>query len=74
MPRRPGNPNRKWSSGGKYEDPIRPAQFEEVVKQLGLRSTEYVTSKQLHAWVKKNYTCRYVPEALLEAFGLRCEE
>ena len=44
--------------------------FEDVVKKLRLSPTEYESSIQLKDWVRKNKDHKYVPSALLQAWGL----
>lgn len=42
--------------------------FDEIVKQLRLRRTEYLCSQELKVWVQKNKDCKYVPLDLREAW------
>jgi hypothetical protein len=68
--RRRGNPN--W---GKPLLPV-PAlltEFELQVEKLGLTKAEYVASRQLHRWCDRNRNRCYVPEWLLEEWGLEVE-
>jgi hypothetical protein len=65
--RRRGNPN--W---GKFIPPI-PAidtQFELQVKHLGLTKQAYTTSARLRAWCENNKNQYYIPEWLLEEWGI----
>ncbi len=63
-----------WKYDG-MEPKAPPAQFDLKVAALGLQNKgAWAASKELAAWVRKNYTYRYVPEALLQALGLSCEE
>ena len=67
MGKQRGNPN--W---GKPELPMTPAalsEFEAVVKSLRLSPDQYVSSSELRDWVRKNKDHKYVPQAVLEAFG-----
>jgi hypothetical protein len=67
MAKRRGNPN--W---GKPEIPVAPATlsaFESFVKSLRLSPEQYVNSSQLREWVRKNKDHKFVPQAVLEAFG-----
>ncbi len=67
MAKRRGNPN--W---GKPEPPsLVPATsaFESVVKRLRLSPEQYSGSSELRDWVRKNKDHKYVPQAVLEAFG-----
>jgi hypothetical protein len=68
--RRRGNPN--W---GHPAQPLRalPTEFEKLVKQLGLAKLEYVSSAELKRWCEHNRNRVYVPEWLLEAWGIQVE-
>jgi hypothetical protein len=68
--RRRGNPN--------FGKPCRslPAlqtEFEMQVERLGLTKTQYAASAQLRHWCNRNKNRCYVPEWLLEAWGLTVE-
>jgi hypothetical protein len=68
MAKRRGNPN--W---GKPE-PIGPVvptvtSFEQVVKEFKLTPDQYVRSTRLREWARRNKNSKYIPEALLEAWG-----
>lgn len=43
------------------------------VKQIGLTKPEYITSTELKLWCERNRNRVYVPEWLLEAWGLQVE-
>ena len=62
-----GNPN--W---GKPFQPLPdlPTEFEMQVERLGLTREQYVSSAQLEHWCERNRNRVYVPEWLLEAWGL----
>jgi hypothetical protein len=62
MAKRRGNPN--W---GKPE-PIGP-----VVKEFKLTPDQYVRSTRLREWARRNKNSKYIPEALLEAWGFEIE-
>lgn len=67
MAKRRGNPN--W---GKPEPPVlaaQPSAFESIVKSLRLSPEQYESSSALKDWVRKNKDHKFVPQALLEAFG-----
>src|ERR1039458_1592436 len=69
---RRGNPN-----GGKPE-PIGPVvptvtSFEQVVKEFKLTPDQYIRSTRLREWARKNKNSKYIPEALLEAWGFEIE-
>ena len=68
MAKRRGNPN--W---GKPE-PIGPVvptitSFEQVVKEFKLTPDQYERSTRLREWARRNRNSKYIPEALLEAWG-----
>src|SRR3954465_11188657 len=67
MIKRRGNPN--W---GKAIDlpPAGPRSFETIVKSLGLRPHQYEASTSLRDWVLKNKHNKYVPQDLLQAWGM----
>jgi hypothetical protein len=67
MIRRRGNPN--W---GKPlpNAAIVPSSFESVVKMLGLSPRQYEGSDSLKIWVIKNKHNKYVPQDLLQAWGM----
>lgn len=68
--RRRGNPN--W---GKLPQPI-PAlltEFEMQVQLLRLSKAEYVGSGELKRWCERNRNRVYVPEWLLEEWGMQVE-
>jgi hypothetical protein len=72
MAKRRGNPN--W---GKPE-PIGPVvptitSFEMVVKEYKLTPDQYVRSTRLREWARRNKNSKYIPEALLEAWGFEIE-
>jgi len=45
--------------------------FEQVVKALNISPEEYQNSPELKEWVRHNKDYKYVPTALLEAFGFQ---
>jgi hypothetical protein len=47
--------------------------FEQVVKALHISPEEYENSPELKEWVRRNKEHKYVPPALLEAFGFRVD-
>jgi hypothetical protein len=64
-----GNPN--W---GKPEPVIMEttvSSFESLVKSLGLTPDQYVGSKELKEWARRNKDQKYVPLDLLEAWGMK---
>ncbi len=65
-----GNPN-----CGQPPPPLRalPTEFEMLVKRLGPIKPEYVSSAELKRWCEHNRNRVYVPEWLLEAWGIQVE-
>src|SRR6266702_3930369 len=72
MAKRRGNPN--W---GKPEPigPVTPTvtSFEQVVKEYKLTPDQYIRSTRLREWARRNKNSKYIPEALLEAWGFEIE-
>jgi hypothetical protein len=72
MAKRRGNPN--W---GKPE-PIGPVvptvtSFEQIVQEFKLSPDQYIRSTRLREWARRNKNSKYIPEALLEAWGFEIE-
>ncbi len=72
MGKRRGNPN--W---GKPE-PIGPViptvtSFELVVKEYDLTPDQYVRSIRLREWARRNRNTKFIPEALLQAWGFEID-
>ena len=72
MAKRRGNPN--W---GKPE-PIGPVvptvtSFEQIVKELRTQPGPVTRSTRLREWARRNENSKYIPEALLEAWGFEIE-
>jgi hypothetical protein len=65
--RRRGNPN--W---GRPIPPVPalPTEFELRVRRLHLTARSYSSSLELHAWCEQNRNRLYVPEWLLEEWGI----
>ena len=59
MAKRRGNPN--W---GKPEP---------IVKEFKLPPDQYIRSTRLREWARRNKNSKYIPEALLEAWGFEIE-
>jgi hypothetical protein len=68
--RRRGNPN--WGHPAQALRAL-PTEFEKLVKRLGLTKLEYVSSAELKRWCEHNRNRVYVPEWLLEAWGIQVE-
>jgi hypothetical protein len=62
-----GNPNWGKSCG---DIPNAPTSFEEMVRRLKLSEKEYLNSIPLKEWAKKHKDSKYVPQDLLEAWGI----
>jgi hypothetical protein len=61
--------NSNW--GQPYGDsPITKTSFEETVRQLKLSEREYRSSIPLLQWARKHKDSKYVPQDLLEAWGI----
>jgi hypothetical protein len=72
MAKRRGNPN--W---GKPE-PIGPVvptvtSFEQITKEFKLPADQFIRSTRLREWARRNKNSKYIPEALLEAWGFEIE-
>lgn len=65
--RKRGNPN--WGRP-LQPAPDLPTEFEKQVRRLGLTPATYVFSPELRAWCEKNRDQFYIPEWLLEAWGI----
>ena len=68
--RRRENPN--WGHVTPYI-PKGPTEFELLVKRLRLTQEKYTSSPELKQWCKSNRNRCYVPEWLLEEWGLEVE-
>jgi hypothetical protein len=68
MLRSKGNPNWGKPSGGII--PVTSTSFEEMVKRLKLSEKECRNSIPLKEWAKKHKDSKYVPQDLLEAWGI----
>lgn len=70
MPRRRGDPN--WGSGGQ---PLQlghaaATEFEVLVRQLRLTKQTCADSAELREWCERNRNRCYVPEWLLDVWGI----
>jgi hypothetical protein len=65
--RKRGNPN--WGRPI-LPGPALPTEFELRVRQLRLTARMYSSSLELHAWCEQNRNRLYVPEWLLEEWGI----
>jgi hypothetical protein len=69
--RNKSNPN--WGKAGgdiPIPIPITPSSFEEMVRRLKLSEKEYRSSTALKQWAQKHKDSKYVPQDLLEAWGI----
>jgi len=67
MSRRRGNPN--WGKPGTLI-PSGPTEFEMYAKRLGLSKESYIGSRSLRNWCEHNKNRLYVPEWLLQEWGI----
>lgn len=65
--RKRGNPD--WGKPSPFP-PALPTEFELKVRQLRLTRQMYVRSAELRAWCEQNRNRIYIPEWLLEAWGI----
>jgi len=68
MARRLGNPN--WCKPEVFKPAI-PPEFERLASELRLKPNQHLKSKRLREWAERNRYYKYVPEALLEAWGFQ---
>ena len=69
--RRRGNPN--WGKPEPIMGTPIVTEFEKVTKEYHLQPDQYVRSPRLREWARKNRNNKYIPEALLEAWGFEIE-
>jgi hypothetical protein len=62
-----GNPN--WGRPIPFV-PALPTEFELRARHLHLTAETYTSSRQLHAWCEENRNRLYVPEWLLDEWGI----
>jgi hypothetical protein len=53
--------------------PITPTSFEEMVRRLKLSEKEYRSSIPLREWAQKHKDSKYVPQNLLDAWGIEAK-
>jgi hypothetical protein len=61
--------NSNWGKAG-GDIPNTPTSFEEMVRRLKLSEKEYRSSIPLKEWAQKHKDSKYVPQDLLEAWGI----
>lgn len=67
--RKRGNPN--WGKSGRI--PPLMTEFEREVELLGLTKAEYADSAPLRLWCQRNRNRVYVPEWMLDEWGITVE-
>ena len=72
MARHRGNPH--WGKPAAIE-PVSssPTSFELIVQELDLAPDQYIDSDRLREWARSNKNSKYIPEVLLEAWGLEAD-
>ena len=68
MPRKRGNPN--WGRAHPFP-PAAATEFEMKVRQLGLTTQTCADSMELRSWCEHNRNRFYVPEWLLDVWGIK---
>lgn len=69
MAKRKGNPN--WGNFGKTAESVETkTAFEQFVTLNGIAPEQFERSTRLRAWAKKHKDHRYIPEHLLEVWGM----
>jgi hypothetical protein len=71
MAKRRGNPN--WGKP-QMNAPPTIVEFERVTREFKLQPDQYLRSTRLREWASHNQKSKYIPEALLEAWGFEIEE
>jgi hypothetical protein len=61
--------NQNWGKAGAGV-PNTPTSFDEMVQRLKLSEKEYQNSIPLREWAQKHKDSKYVPQRLLEAWGI----
>ena len=69
MHKLPHKGNSHWGKAG-GDIPITPSSFEEMARRLRLSEKEYRGSTALKQWAQKHKNSKYVPQDLLEAWGI----
>jgi hypothetical protein len=69
MAKRRGNPS--WGKSVS-EAPVivEPTSFDRAVERFNLAPDQYVNSPLLREWACRNKNSKYIPEALIKAWGL----
>ena len=48
--------------------------FEDAVKELELQPDQYLHSTRLREWARRNKNSKFIPESLLQAWGLETDQ
>jgi hypothetical protein len=48
--------------------------FEEAVKELELQPDQYLHSTRLREWARRSKNSKFIPESLLQAWGLETNQ
>ena len=70
---RKGNPS--WGKPAPFGPVVATAtSFEEAVKELQLQPDQYLHSTRLREWAQRNKNSKFIPESLLQAWGLETDQ
>jgi hypothetical protein len=69
--KRRGNPNWGKPDSGQVVPIV--TEFEKTVEEYKLTPDQYLQSSQLREWARRNRNSRFIPEALLKAWGFEIE-
>ena len=70
---RRGNPS--WGKPAPFGPVVATAtSFEEAVKELQLQPDQYLHSTRLREWARRNKNSKFIPESLLQAWGLETDQ
>jgi predicted amidophosphoribosyltransferase len=70
--RKRGNPN--WPKQKAASVLEKPTAFDNIVRDLGLKVSEFDHSPELAKWIRKNRNSKYVPEWLLMELGIEVDD
>ncbi len=72
MAKRRGNPN--WGKPETMASVVPTVtEFQQVASDLNLQPDGYINSTRLREWASRNKNSKYIPEPLLEAWGIEVE-
>ena len=66
MTKKRGNPN--WAKNVPL--PIVECEFDQLVREYGLEPEKILRSHRMRAWAERNANHKYIPEELLDAWGI----